>query len=158
MAYYFAKDKQTIESDTANNYWLNNGWTRISAKYGKQRLADNARENLLAMIQPGNTVYTLIAHVAASGMRREIRAFIPFANESGNVSIIEITHYISKLRDTKIGKHGGIVMSGCGMDMAFEIVYRLGDSLWPNGTDKPHGTRNGLPDSNGGYALRKESL
>jgi hypothetical protein len=27
-------------------------------------------------------------------------------------------------------------------------------ALWPNGTDTPHGTRNGEPDTNGGYALK----
>jgi hypothetical protein len=49
-------------------------------------------------------------------------------------------------------------MSGAGMDMGFELVYRLGQAMWPNGTPEPHGTRNGQPDSDGGYALEHKWL
>jgi hypothetical protein len=52
----------------------------------------------------------------------------------------------------------GITIGGCGMDMGFELVYQLGYALWPNGTPAPHGTRNGEPDTNGGYALRQRWL
>ena len=38
------------------------------------------------------------------------------------------------------------------MDMGFQAVYCLGLSLWPDGTPEPHSTRNGEPDTNGGYA------
>jgi hypothetical protein len=48
----------------------------------------------------------------------------------------------------------GIVVGGCGMDMGFHLVYNLGATLWPKGTEKPHGTRNGEPDTSGGYALK----
>jgi len=50
------------------------------------------------------------------------------------------------------------VVGGCGMDMGFAVVYDLGLSLWPAGTPAPHGTRNGEPDSNGGYALKHSWL
>lgn len=49
---------------------------------------------------------------------------------------------------------GGLKMGGCGMDMGFQAVYSLGRAMWPNGTPKPHGTRNGDPDRDGGYALK----
>lgn len=49
---------------------------------------------------------------------------------------------------------GGVRVGGCGMDMGFHIVYTLGHAMWPNGTRKPHGTRNGEPDTAGGYALK----
>jgi hypothetical protein len=45
-------------------------------------------------------------------------------------------------------------VNGCGMDMGFSVVCNLGAMLWPMGTDTPHGTRNGAPDSAGGYALK----
>ena len=48
---------------------------------------------------------------------------------------------------------GGLKIPGGGMDMGFSVVYGLGHALWPNGTPKPHGTRNGEPDSEGGYAI-----
>jgi hypothetical protein len=34
----------------------------------------------------------------------------------------------------------------------------LGQKLWPNGTKKPHGARNGQPDESGGYALKQHWL
>jgi hypothetical protein len=39
--------------------------------------------------------------------------------------------------------------------MGFAAVYNLGYALWPNGTPEPHGTRNGVPDRDGGYALKQ---
>ena len=51
-------------------------------------------------------------------------------------------------------KHGGIKIAGCGEDLGFALGYELGMTLWPQGTPKPHGMRNGEPDSNGGYALK----
>ena len=55
-------------------------------------------------------------------------------------------------------REDGLVVGGAGMDMGFSIVYDLGRSLWPNGTDVPHGRRNGQPDSAGGYALNHQWL
>lgn len=55
-------------------------------------------------------------------------------------------------------KTGGVRVGGCGMDMGFHLVYQLGSVLWPKGTKKPHGKRNGEPDYSGGYALKHEWL
>lgn len=51
-----------------------------------------------------------------------------------------------------------IRVGGAGMDMGFHLVYSLGSALWPDGTKKPHGTRNGEPDRAGGYALKHQWL
>ena len=64
----------------------------------------------------------------------------------------------------EILKPGATVYTSCshvarsGMDMGFAVVYDLGLSLWPAGTPAPHGTRNGEPDANGGYALKHSWL
>ena len=109
-----------------------------------------ARDNLLTMLKPGDTVYTRLNHVARSGMMRVIDLFIIRDNEPQRItwSVCEA------LGDNYNRKHEGLKMTGCGMDMGFEAVYQLGYALWPNGTDTPHGTRNGEPDSCGGYALK----
>jgi len=44
------------------------------------------------------------------------------------------------------------------IDMGFHVVYNLGRTLWPEGTPEPHGTRNGEPDRDGGYALNHQWL
>jgi hypothetical protein len=125
-----------------------------------------AIERLLQAVEPGDTVYTIARHVSRSGMQREIslvaidRSVIVLPVESrdgiamiGREALTTIDHWVARALGYRIGKHGGIVVGGCGMDMGFHLVYNLGRTLWPNGTSKPHGRRNGQPDSEGGYAL-----
>src|SRR5512137_3070228 len=111
------------------------------------------REEQLARLRewlkPGDTVYTVLRHVSRSGMRREIGLVI-FKDGAD----LHPNYAASKVLGWPIGKHDGIIVDGCGMDMGFHLVYALGYALWPNGTDKPHGTRNGEPDSDGRYALK----
>ena len=67
----------------------------------------------------------------------------------------DISYLTALAMDEKINeKTGGVKVAGCGMDMGFALVYNLGHTLWPKGTRKPHGTRNGEPDNCGGYALK----
>lgn len=101
-------------------------------------------------IKPGETVYTVLRHVSASGMSRTIDVFIVRKGAP-----IRLSHLIAAVTGYGFDRDRiGVKMSGAGMDMGFEIVYTLGCKLWPKGTRRPHGTRNGEPDRNGGYALR----
>lgn len=109
-----------------------------------------SRETLLELLKPGDTVYTVLKHVSRSGMMRHIQLKIV-----RNGDICDITYHAAVVMGDSIAKDGGIRVAGCGMDMGFALVYNLGAVLWPNGTDKPHGTRNGEPDSEGGYALHQ---
>jgi hypothetical protein len=115
----------------------------------------NAHKVLISLLQPSSTVYTVLKTVSASGMSRTIAALIvrPDTHE-----IQDVSGYVADLCDYRRGKHGGVVMEGAGMDMGFALVYSLGANLWPEGTDKPHSTRNGEPDSDGGYALKHRWL
>lgn len=131
-------------------------WTdgkRLSAKEGKAKHKAYARARLLEMLKPGDTVYTVLRHVSSSGMSRRIDLYVMKDNEPRFLS-----GYAATVLEEKHSKDGGIVISGCGMDMGFELVYRLGHALWPNGTDKPHSMRNGEPDTDGGYALNHSWL
>ena len=108
-------------------------------------------------------MYTILRHVSASGMQRRISLCIPCTETDGRTTmghILNLDHSvaIAIAIDAKLHPKGGIVVNGCGMDMGFELVYRLGSALWPNGTDEPHGTRNGEPDREGGYALKHQWL
>ena len=123
--------------------------TKAQAAERAEAIAD-----LLKLLKPGDTVYTRIDHVARSGMMRVIDLFIIRDNEPHC-----ITWQVCKAVDRKYNRrHEGLEANGCGMDMCFDAVYRLGRALWPNGTDKPHGTRNGQPDMAGGYTLKQRSL
>lgn len=113
-----------------------------------------ACNDLRAMLKPGETVYTIVRHVSASGMMRVIDLYVFRDNEPRRITwaACEATGA------TYNRKHDGMRMDGCGMDMCFAAVYNLGQALWPQGTEAPHGTRNGQPDTSGGYALKQRSL
>lgn len=193
----------------------------------KDAEALEAKTELLKLLKPGDTVYTILRHVASSGMFRVIDLAIPVIKEdrrsiygppagklkpgaevwvtapegadrdesgSGFITQVEGGRYLIRwqypntpeqptawkeraalvLIETRkapairsIGwlaaramhdgfdrDRTGIKASGCGMDMGFSLVYNLGATLWPKGTPKPHGSRNGEPDRAGGYALK----
>lgn len=184
-----------------------------------------ARSELLKLLKPGATVYTVLRRVRSSGMSRTIDLLIPYtATDSlslpatsprlkigadgygktgprrfsrGTVAAFdaesvtfayeatasgapaesitfpraESSFYVKRKRlairsigwlaakamgSTFDADLQGIKVGGCGMDMGFHIVYGLGSTLWPKGTPRPHGTRNGEPDRDGGYALNHE--
>jgi hypothetical protein len=120
---------------------------------------EEARGYLLEILKPGDTVYTICTHIASSGMMRVLDLVVPMVDENGKPWIRRISWLACKAaRLSWSEKHEGIRMNGCGMDMGFHAVYCLGQALWPDGTPEPHGTRNGEPDSCGGYALKQSWL
>lgn len=126
----------------------------VSQKEGKLARQAQAKAHLLSMLKPGDTVHTILNHCSASGMSRSISLAIVHEG-----SIVKLDYWLAQAKGEHIDpKHGGLKVSGCGMDMGFHLVYNMGRMLWPNGTEKPHGTRNGAPDSDGGYALRQTWL
>lgn len=125
----------------------------------------NALSFLKKNLKPGAKVYTIVRHVSSSGTSRNISAFIVRKSEHTKKNeIISIDWYVSKLLDEKRdAKHGGIKVHGAGMDMCFDLVYRIGRKLYPNGFKLPKGKRgrNGDTsgyDKDGGYALQYENL
>lgn len=110
-------------------------------------------------IKPGTTIYTKLESVSTSGMSRRISVYAIRPAAKGQPAYISnITHAVATVTGNTVSDKGGIVVTGCGMDMGFDIVYRFGRGLWPKGTTKPHGTRNGAPDNDGGYALKHSWL
>lgn len=107
----------------------------------------------LKLIKPGTTVYCNIVSVSSSGMTRRISFYV-----ITNGRLVNIDHRFAVITGWNQSDKGGIVVSGCGMDMCFHAVYTLGRYLWPKGTKKPHGARNGAPDTDGGYALKHSTL
>jgi hypothetical protein len=123
-----------------------NDSVRVSAAEGDRELYNQARASLLEMIEPGSTIYARVRSVSSSGMSRTISLFVVYHGK-----MVDITCRASVLLGWKIGRDGGLKVSGCSMDMGF---YYLGSAMWPHGTPEPHGTRNGVPDNAGGYALK----
>lgn len=108
---------------------------------------------LRKILKPRDTVYCVLRHVSSSGMSLRIDFYVV---KKG--AIVYLTGWVGSALEYRRHSDGGLVVGGCGMDMGFAVVYNLGETLWPKGTKKPHGVRNGEPDSDGGYALRSEWL
>jgi hypothetical protein len=110
---------------------------------------------LRKLIKPGREIYTAVTHEAQSGMSRSIELYLI----QGRDDVRKITYHVARVLSERIDqRNGGVIVTGCGMDMCFGTVYRLGQKLWPNGTSKPHGVRNGAPDTTGGYAIKARDL
>lgn len=124
-----------------------------------QHAKDAAAQQLRAILKPGDTVWCILRHVSSSGMSRRI-SFVKFVKSriTKKIEPYYLDHKISDLLDLKLSDVDGLVVGGCGMDMGFHVVYNIGAKIWPDGTPKPHGSRNGKPDSDGGYALKHRWL
>jgi hypothetical protein len=86
---------------------------------------DEATKVLRDDLKPGDTINCILRHVSKSGMSRSISLF------KGDS---DITYFAALAMGEKIDqKNGGIVVSGCGMDMGFHIVYTLSYLLFPDG-------------------------
>jgi hypothetical protein len=120
------------------------------------RISATARNDSLQTLRehfkPGQTVYTILRHCSASGMTRDISVIT--IDEKGDTRQWDYA-VANVLGYSRSSKGEGVRVSGCGMDMGFHLVYSLGRALWPAGTEQPHGTRNGTPDTDGGYALKQ---
>jgi hypothetical protein len=74
-----------------------------------------------------DTIYTVLRHVSSSGMQREISVKMIDAGR-----IIHLDYLVSTATGKKLGKHGGIVMKGCGMDMGFALVDGINHLFSPS--------------------------
>jgi hypothetical protein len=134
------------------------------AKPTKAQLAERteAIASLRKILRPGDTVYTVLRHVARSGMSRSVGVItIHRGKRRADLNVLHPNWSVAAALGWRLGKGSagdGIIVDGCGMDAGFHLVYCLGRILWPQGTPRPHGRRNGQPDSDGGYALKHRWL
>lgn len=126
---------------------------RLSVKEGKQKLVQQAVSQLHKYLKSGDTVYTILRSVSRTGMSRCISLYAIQDNLPK-----DITSCVAYALDGHRNKSGFLNLTGCGMDMGFHTVHTLGRVMWPKGTEKPHGIRNGQPDRDGGYALQHRWL
>lgn len=88
-----------------------------------------AQDQLREWIKPGDTLYTVLRHVSASGMTRWIDVYRMTDNDP---------HWLSSLvakatNMTLDRKREAIKIGGAGMDMGFAIVYELSHALYGDG-------------------------
>ena len=93
---------------------------------------DDARTALRALLPPGCTVYTILRHVARSGMFRTIEVLRFHEGPPRQ------PHSLTWLAAIATGfpynrRHEALGISGCGMDMGFHVVSNLSRVLYPAG-------------------------
>ena len=133
----------------------------------KVQAMEEARKRGLQLLQPGDTVYTILRHVSRSGMMRRISPVL--MGKYGPRHLDYITAQLRGARDLPYGGDG-VRIGGCGMDMGFDLVYTMSRALWPDGfscigpdcrsNDHSNGDRDFTPHNHadGGYALRQRWL
>lgn len=84
------------------------------------------RDNLA----PGSEVSTIVTHVSASGMSRNIVALAVINGEIVNVSGWLIRAGIGT---RPRGNGSGVTVGGAGMDMGFHLVYQLAHTIHGDG-------------------------
>jgi hypothetical protein len=88
---------------------------------------------ILQSIRPGDTIYTILRHVSPSGMTRWIT---PIIYQSGDPRYL--SYAISETGLYPFDRNrDALKVSGCGMDMGFDLVYNLGRILFPDGFGLP---------------------
>ena len=115
-----------------------------------------AIKSLKKLIKPGDTIYANMKHVSSSGMLRAISFYAIKGNKPH-----WLDYQIAKACGMRFSdKYEAILVSGCGMDMAFHVVYQIGSVLWPKGNGKYITGRNGdtTPETDGGYLLKKSNI
>lgn len=126
----------------------------ISAKVGAAEYRRQYVASLRETLRPKQVVYTILRTVSASGMSRTLS--VVTVGHDGQIH--NITGSVAIALGERTNDKGNLRVNGCGFDAGFDVVYRLGRTLWPDGTPEPHGTRNGQPDSDGGCALKHRWL
>ena len=95
----------------------------------KEKEKQREIEELKRILHPGDTVYTKVNHVSASGMSRWISLYV-FPNGEPRM----LDYAVSVITDHKLSrKHEGVEIGGCGMDMGFALVHSLSGYLYGEG-------------------------
>lgn len=94
--------------------------------------AEEAAAQLRDWVKPGDTIYTVLRHVSASGMSRNID-FYKFVtvDKSGRIDKLNLTYNIGLLGIGRLEQYNaGLFLGGGGMDMGFHAVYSLSRILY----------------------------
>lgn len=125
-----------------------------------------ALSELHELIKPGDIVYTILRHVSSSGMTRHI-SLILIGEDKKPLMIDYLIVKALGYKRVPMNRGEGVIVTGCGMDMGFSVVYNLSSVLYPKGFEciSPHGARCGANDhvngvdtthhKEGGYALEQ---
>lgn len=155
--YFRTPEGRIYGSDSADSF---KDCERLTRAEGEKLHRQQVKKDLRELIKPGDTVYTCLRSVSASGMSRqisvhiaivELRSVTPKEGETRKnkkvVVIRDVSGFVARILDYRQNdRNGALIVGGCGTDMGFHLVYSLARSLYP---EKP-GQRDG------GYSLNHD--
>ena len=94
---------------------------------------ESAIESLKKILPEGSTVYTVVKHVARSGMMRRILPIALVKGEARNISA-----WVSDILGWKWTDDGAVQVGGCGQDMTYHLAYSLAQALYGDGYKLNH--------------------
>lgn len=99
----------------------------------KEKQEAEAIVHLREILNPGDTIYTVLRHVSRSGMSRGIDCYM-MAKDGGEPTWITayVGHAIGSPQSMKDWREQrGLRVEGCGMDMGFHVVNSLSCVIFP---------------------------
>lgn len=97
-------------------------------KQSKAERREQAIATLRSVLKQGDTVYTILRHVARSGMLRRLDVYAIDTDSDGKPWLRFLSGAVSDATGITFSRHGGcredggLVMRGCGYSQADEII------------------------------------
>jgi hypothetical protein len=96
---------------------------------------------LKSVIKPKSELFVNISSVSSGGMSRKMAVYAigkvdKYIYKNGvsvkkkQTDLIKLNFYLHKAEICKLDKNGNCIVSGCGMDMAFDLTYTIKTKLW----------------------------
>jgi len=98
----------------------------------KEKMQMETAERMRGYLTPKSQIFVNVRHVSASGMTRVISFYTPIIDkETGRVWMRRLDRDICDLLGYSYDKkREGVTVRGCGMDMAFAVIYNLCCHFW----------------------------
>lgn len=88
-------------------------------------IEQNLIKDLKKKVKKNSEIIVVIHKISKSGMQRKMSAFVIYKKQ-----LVNLNFDIAKLGIAKRKGNNHLVIKGCGMDMAFDLTYRLKCKLY----------------------------
>ncbi len=104
-------------------------------KYSKKDI-EESKARLREWLPEGSTVHTILRSVSRSGMSRTISVVVIKGNETYHPNYAVACVLGESLK--RVCGSDAVKVNGCGMDMGFDLVYRLARAIHGDGYKLNH--------------------
>jgi hypothetical protein len=88
-------------------------------------IEQNLIKDLKKKVKKDSEIIVVIHKVSKSGMQRKMSAFVIYKKQ-----LVNLNFDIAKLDIARRDDNNHLIIGGCGMDMAFDLTYRLKCKLY----------------------------